>query len=296
MEAGRAHKALFCYFRLSLSVASTVLFALLPSKTAAADLTDACLRALGSRTGEICIVDVRTGRILADARTDGVRTAYAPGSTAKLITAYAALHKGVINPATRFVCRNAIRIGGRTYHCTKPGGHGALRLEDAIASSCNIWFYQASERLTCADLQKAWAAFGLAIPETSLKPVFRAAVGESGFTVTPVQMALLMRNIALQDTGSNNPCSVLCRAMRKVTTSGTASALKGAGVSCAGKTGSPSQPQDSQRRHGWFVGFAPAHNPQIAFAVFCLDGNAYRTAVPVTVKLLKSYAAQKPGN
>ncbi len=38
------------------------------------------------------------------------------------------------------------------------------------------------------------------------------------------------------------------------------------------------------------------HNPQIAFAVFCLDGNAYRTAVPVTVKLLKSYAAQKPGN
>lgn len=259
-------------------------------------LTDACLNALGERAGEICILDIKTGALLAHVETGNLSGAYPPGSVAKLVTAHAALLRGAVNPRTTFVCHNAIRIAGRVYHCTRPGGHGRLTLPEAISSSCNIWFYQASMRLGASDLQKSWAAFGIPVSRNSLTPVFRASVGESGFTVTPLDLARLARTIALKSDSPDSPCRLLASAMREVVAHGTATALRSAGISCAGKSGSPSQPGRPDRRHGWFIGFAPATRPRIAFAVFCLEGNAYRSAVPVTRKLLESYALQSNHN
>lgn len=43
------------------------------------------------------------------------------------------------------------------------------------------------------------------------------------------------------------------------------------GVSVAGKTGT-AEPSDKKRTHAWFVGFAPAENPQIAVAVLVEHG------------------------
>lgn len=59
-----------------------------------------------------------------------------------------------------------------------------------------------------------------------------------------------------------------------VVTDGTAYSLKDAPYTSAGKTGS-AQYDSSSNHHSWFVGFAPADNPQIAICVL-LEGG-YRT-------------------
>ncbi|RAK60638.1 penicillin-binding protein 2 [Phenylobacterium hankyongense] len=64
---------------------------------------------------------------------------YPPGSTFKTMVALAALEAGY-NPATVHVCNKAWAWGGRVWHCDE--AHGAQDLKGAIATSCDIYFYQ----------------------------------------------------------------------------------------------------------------------------------------------------------
>ncbi|NLT12272.1 MAG: hypothetical protein GXY06_07675 [Clostridiaceae bacterium] len=68
---------------------------------------------------------------------------YAPGSTYKMVTALAALKNGVITPSNSWeTCDSPSIVGGWKFKClSRPnGGHGPLRLGDAMATSCNIYF------------------------------------------------------------------------------------------------------------------------------------------------------------
>ncbi|MCO4764042.1 MAG: penicillin-binding protein [Myxococcales bacterium] len=52
-------------------------------------------------------------------------------------------------------------------------------------------------------------------------------------------------------------------------------------ISAAGKTGTLATHKDGQyRHHTWFVGFAPADNPQIAVAALAVNGKRWRTRGP----------------
>jgi len=64
---------------------------------------------------------------------------FPPGSTFKTMTALAALTKGV-DPNKTYVCNGAWFWGGRVWHCDKH--HGVQNMHSAIASSCDIFFYQ----------------------------------------------------------------------------------------------------------------------------------------------------------
>jgi penicillin-binding protein 2 len=64
---------------------------------------------------------------------------YPPGSTFKTMVALAALENGY-DPRTVHVCGKAWPWGGRVWHCDE--AHGALDLKGAIATSCDIYFYQ----------------------------------------------------------------------------------------------------------------------------------------------------------
>lgn len=73
---------------------------------------------------------------------------FPPGSSVKPLLACAALQEGIISPETTFTCRGAIRVptvwderGGNIYVCWLPTGHGAIGVEDGLAQSCNIFFY-----------------------------------------------------------------------------------------------------------------------------------------------------------
>jgi penicillin-binding protein 2 len=64
---------------------------------------------------------------------------YPPGSTFKTMVALAALEHGV-DPNRTYVCGKTWFWGGRVWHCDK--AHGAQNMHSAIATSCDIFFYQ----------------------------------------------------------------------------------------------------------------------------------------------------------
>jgi penicillin-binding protein 2 len=68
-----------------------------------------------------------------------IRGQYPPGSIYKMIAACAGLEKNVITPATEYECTGIYPLGGREYRCSHV--HGMENLNEAIAHSCNIYFY-----------------------------------------------------------------------------------------------------------------------------------------------------------
>jgi penicillin-binding protein 2 len=70
-------------------------------------------------------------------------SAFPPGSTFKIVTALAGLHKGLAK--ARFTCTGGVTYGDHYFQCwinEKGGQHGTLSLSDAIKVSCNAFFYQ----------------------------------------------------------------------------------------------------------------------------------------------------------
>jgi penicillin-binding protein 2 len=88
---------------------------------------------------------------------------YPPGSTYKIVTAAAGLAEGVITPSTSYFCSGQMRFGRRVYKCwaNKIGGHGNVRLYEALRGSCDIYFYKVGLKLGVDRLAKYAKAFGL---------------------------------------------------------------------------------------------------------------------------------------
>jgi len=74
---------------------------------------------------------------------------YPPGSTFKLAVTLMALRRGLVNFNTRMPqpCRGGMQFGRRFFKCWDPKGHGSLTLEQAIANSCDVYFYQLGLKL-----------------------------------------------------------------------------------------------------------------------------------------------------
>lgn len=71
-------------------------------------------------------------------------TAIQPGSTFKMITALAALEKG-INPNAKVYCAGVMQVGQRKFGCwiynMRGGSHGYQDIYQAIRNSCNFYFF-----------------------------------------------------------------------------------------------------------------------------------------------------------
>ncbi|MDQ2664749.1 MAG: penicillin-binding protein 2 [Gemmatimonadota bacterium] len=67
---------------------------------------------------------------------------YPPGSTFKIATAITALEGNLVqmNEHMPITCNGGLQYGSRYFHCD--GKHGSLSLAEAIAKSCNTYFYQ----------------------------------------------------------------------------------------------------------------------------------------------------------
>jgi penicillin-binding protein 2 len=78
-----------------------------------------------------------------------IQTRYPPASPFKLAIAAMALKRGLIGLDTHMPapCRGGLRLGNRVFRCWKKEGHGSLDLVGAIASSCDVYFYQVGLRL-----------------------------------------------------------------------------------------------------------------------------------------------------
>ena len=78
-----------------------------------------------------------------------VQTRYPPASPFKLAISAMALKRGLIGLDTHMPvpCRGGLRLGNRVFRCWKKEGHGSLDLVGAVASSCDVYFYQLGLRL-----------------------------------------------------------------------------------------------------------------------------------------------------
>ncbi|RKZ31837.1 penicillin-binding protein 2 [bacterium] len=68
---------------------------------------------------------------------------YPPASIFKLVTAHGAVDEGIANANTCLEpCRGSIWYGDRWFNCWNRRGHGNINLIQAIAQSCDVYFYQ----------------------------------------------------------------------------------------------------------------------------------------------------------
>lgn len=77
-----------------------------------------------------------------------IRAAYPPASPFKLAIAAMALRRGyTMDSKMRDPCTGSYQYGNRAYRCWNDKGHGLLTLREAIAKSCDVYFYQLGQLL-----------------------------------------------------------------------------------------------------------------------------------------------------
>ncbi|UGQ17685.2 penicillin-binding protein 2 [Borrelia sp. RT1S] len=117
---------------------------------------------LGERYGTVVVLKPSTGGVLAlhnypyysmkdvynkHSREDysflnrAVQSVYPPASIFKLVMATALLEEKVLDKDRRIHCPGYFKVGNRIFRCWQRGGHGYVNLEEAIAHSCNVYFY-----------------------------------------------------------------------------------------------------------------------------------------------------------
>lgn len=149
------------------------------------------------------------------------RTAYPPGSTFKAVVGLAALQSGLITPETRIGCPGGLQVGNFYFRNWRSGHSGDLTLAQALAQSCNTWFYQAGLKIGAEPIIEWAHALGLGrrtgimlesesggnIPtdEYMLKvhrrkimqgDIANMSIGQGDILITPLQMAQAMGVIA----------------------------------------------------------------------------------------------------
>ena len=153
--------------------------------------------------------------------------------------------------------------------------------------------------------------------------VGRLAIGQERLLATPIQMAEVAATIAnggdlmrpqiwsrvmdadgrtvksmdpekQSDVMSEETAGELTEAMKDVVNEGTGTAAALSGVDVAGKTGTAEVPDKDEcgglPNQAWFVGFAPADDPQIAVAatVECTDGQGGTVAAPIAAGVMQT--------
>lgn len=149
-----------------------------------------------------------------------IQAQLAPGSVYKIFLSTAGLEEGVLTPKTAFTCGGGATFYGRYFHCWRKGGHGHVELHRAIVQSCDVFFYNAGQRLGIEKMAEYSHRFGLGsqtgidlpheeegvMPSPEWKRVmFRekwyagetisVAVGQGSVAITPLQIAYAVGGI-----------------------------------------------------------------------------------------------------
>jgi penicillin-binding protein 2 len=203
------------------------------------------------QSGSVVVMDVITGDVLAMVSTPGfdpsafargitqaewrellenperplnnkaIAGVYPPGSTYKMVTALAALESRAIDQWTRLPCLGHLELGNIKFHCWLKGGHGGLNVQEAIAASCDCFFYEAARRAGVDRIGEVAAKLGfgriseLGLPGESAgnQPsrawkqeklnspwqhgdTFNLGIGQGFMTATPMQLAIMTARLA----------------------------------------------------------------------------------------------------
>ena len=152
-----------------------------------------------------------------------IQAGYPIGSTFKMVTATAALEKGVMSERDIIRCGGVVSLYGDTKTCYRSTAHGAVNFYRALAVSCNIYFYHAGLRAGIDAVAHYAREYGFGSPTgladlpgeapgvvasreykaavTGGEPWYpaetmSAAIGQSYNSITPLQMANYVAMIA----------------------------------------------------------------------------------------------------
>lgn len=146
---------------------------------------------------------------------------YPPGSTVKMAVALAALKEGKVTKDEKVWCNGKHTLGGHTFHCWKKQGHGWVNMEQAIASSCDVYFYDVAVRTGIDNLAEMFKKFGFGqafdlgltgeqkglVPTRQWKQAMYnkpwlpgdtviVGIGQGALLTTPLQLAVMSARIA----------------------------------------------------------------------------------------------------
>jgi penicillin-binding protein 2 len=95
-----------------------------------------------------------------------LRGVYPPGSTVKPLFAIAALESGVVTAHDTRFCRGMWSSPGygRARRDWKPGGHGTVDMRRALATSCDIYFFDMARLMGIDRMAGVLSRFGLGAP------------------------------------------------------------------------------------------------------------------------------------
>lgn len=177
-----------------------------------------------------------------------LRGVYPPGSTVKPMMAMAALEYGVVTPEHTEYCRGIFRLPRvsrpwRDWNFDR-GGHGSVNMEKALATSCDVYFYDMANLLGIDKIHDFLAQFGMGsvtgidipgertgiLPSTQWKrnnfrnpqmkvwypgDTISVGIGQGYMSATPLQIAHFTATIAARGQRFQPR---LVRAVRDVTT------------------------------------------------------------------------------
>jgi penicillin-binding protein 2 len=253
-----------------------------------------------------------------------VQGAYPPGSTFKMVTALAALEAGVITANSSVYCPGYYESGGRRFHCWKRAGHGPCDLTKGLAESCDVYFYDISQRVGIDAIAAMAARLGLGVRHDL--PMSAISEGLS----TPLQLAVMTARLSTgravqprlvqsiggveQPVAEAPPMGLTPDHLRHVqrgmwavlnqrTGTGWSSRSEEKTMQIAGKSGTAQvrnisaaerargvirndQLPWNRRDHGLFVAYAPSDNPRYACSVVLEHGGGGGVAAPIARDIL----------
>ncbi|MEW5974491.1 MAG: penicillin-binding transpeptidase domain-containing protein [Acidobacteriota bacterium] len=193
--------------------------------------------------------------------------------------------------------------------CWFKPGHGLLSHEEALAVSCNQYFYQLalhtspeSFRQVLCDLDlvsPGTTVFGvspeamigldaeLRVRPTNLLQAYLRFVGPSHSSSLPLSFPPLLWNLAVNDLVRGFKLSA------QIGTSALAQKALPSGQLLMGKTGTSTALRNGKaikdKTDGWFLGFFPAAEPRLAVMVFYPGGLGAKDAAPLGGRIVSSY-------
>jgi len=189
----------------------------------------------GGKTGAGVVMDGDTGEVLAWASSPTFNPndiasylaagndclinkvnqgAYPPGSVFKIVTAAAALEKG-ISPETQIECKGKDTVEGIQLSCASApdGGHGNIDMYTAMAVSCNCYFAKIGEKIGFEEIIKQAELMGFGketmenypeetcgnlpnIESSGVWDTSNISIGQGEILATPIQIAQMTSIIA----------------------------------------------------------------------------------------------------
>jgi penicillin-binding protein 2 len=150
-----------------------------------------------------------------------LQNAYSPGSTFKIVMATAGLSEHVISEHDSVFCPGSTVIYGHPFRCWRKEGHGTVDVHEALAHSCDVFFYHLGQKLGIERIAKYARLFGLGsptgidiqgekrglVPDPAWSLKYRkipwypgetisVAIGQGPVLLTPLQMAIMTSIVA----------------------------------------------------------------------------------------------------